>query len=166
MRTTVRRRMTAAVAAAILAGTWAAGAVAQPAPHQHEAAGPQQLGLDQGGRKWATDAPLREGMVRIRGAVEPRLGAAHAGQLGPAEYRQLASQVETEVGGIVANCKLPPKADAMLHLVLADIGVGVEAMNGADAARRPEGLAKVAQAVNEYGRLFDHPGFRPIPLGH
>jgi hypothetical protein len=74
------------------------------------------------GRKWATDEPLRAGMGRIRGLVEPQLGAAHAGKLTPAQYRELATQVENEVGGIVANCKLEPKADAMLHLVIADIG--------------------------------------------
>jgi len=106
-------------------------------------------------------------MGRIRGLVEPQLGAAHAGKLTSAQYRELATQVETEVGGIVANCKLEPKADAMLHLVIADIGAGTDAMAGKDAQTRPAlGLVKVAQAVNQYGSHFDHPGFKPIRNVH
>ena len=95
--------------------------------------------------------------------IAPQLQAAHAGKLTPAQYRQLATQVETEVGGIVANCKLEPKADAMLHLVIADMAQGVDAMAGKNARMRPAlGLVKVAQAVDQYGGHFDHPGFEPI----
>ena len=148
------------VAAPVGPGTGANGA------HSHDAATPHKLTLNQG-RKWATDEPLRAGMGRIRGLVEPQLGAAHAGKLTPAQYRELATQVETEVGGIVANCKLEPKADAMLHLVIADIGAGTDTMAGKDAKARPAlGLVKVAQAVNQYGSHFDHPGFKPIRNVH
>ena len=130
--------------------------------HHHGAATPTKLSLDQG-RKWPTDESLRNGMGRIRGIVEPQLAAAHAGKLQPAQYRELATKVETEVGGIVANCKLEPKADAMLHLVIAKLGDGTDAMAGKDAKRRPvQGLAQVAQAVNDYGRYFDDPGLKPI----
>ena len=136
--------------------------MAQTTTHSHDAATPHKLTLNQGG-KWATDEPLRAGMGRIRDLVEPQLAAAHTGKLTPAQYRELATQVETEVGGIVANCKLEPKADAMLHLVIADIGAGTDTMAGKDAKTRPAlGLVKVAQAVNQYGSHFDHPGFKPI----
>jgi hypothetical protein len=154
--------LTTAVAAAAMAAALSAPALAQTAAHSHDDAAPHKLTLNQG-RKWATDDTLRAGMGRIRGLVEPQLGAAHAGKLTPAQYRELATQVETEVGGIVTNCKLEPKADAMLHLVIADIGQGVDAMAGKDAKLRPApGLVKVAQAVNQYGSHFDDPGFRPI----
>jgi hypothetical protein len=153
---------TPAIAAAVMAATLGMPALAQVATHDHSAATPHKLALNQG-RKWTTDAPLRAGMERIRGLVEPQLGAAHTGRLTPAQYRELALQVETEVGGIVANCKLEPKADAMLHLVIADIGAGTDSMAGKDAKVRPAlGLVKVAQAVNQYGSHFDAPGFKPI----
>jgi hypothetical protein len=155
-----------AVAAATMAAAFSLPALAQTATHDHAAAAPHKLTLNQG-RKWATDEPLRAGMGRIRGLVEPQLGAAHAGKLAPAQYRELATQIETEVGGIVANCKLEPKADAMLHLVIADIGAGTDTMAGKDAKARPAlGLVKVAQAVNQYGSYFDHPGFKPIRNVH
>ena len=109
-----------ALAAAATAISSAGPAMAQAAAHGHDAATPHQLSLDQG-RKWVTDDALRNGMDRIRGLVEPRLGDAHAGKLTATQYRELATQIETEVGGIVANCKLEPKADAMLHLVIAEL---------------------------------------------
>ncbi|MCW5660253.1 MAG: hypothetical protein KIT60_21325 [Burkholderiaceae bacterium] len=166
MKTPNRTSLTAAVAAAAMAAALSAAALAQTATHDHGAAAPHKLTLNQG-RKWTTDAPLRAGMGRIRGLVEPQLGAAHAGKLTPAQYRELATQVETEVGGIVANCKLEPNADAMLHLVIADIGAGTDAMAGKDAKTRPAlGLVKLAQAVNQYGNHFDHPGFKPIRNVH
>ena len=158
--------LTTAVAAAAMVAALSAPALAQTATHDHSAATPHKLTLNQG-RKWATDEPLRVGMGRIRGLVEPQMGAAHAGKLTPVQYRELATQIETEVGGIVANCKLEPKADAMLHLVIANIGAGTDTMTGKDAKTRPAlGLVKVAQAVNQYGSHFDHPGFKPIRNVH
>jgi hypothetical protein len=158
--------VTAAVAAAAMIAALNAPVLAQTAAHDHGAAAPHKLTLDQG-RKWATDEPLRAGMSRIRCLVEPHLETAHTGKLTPAQYRELATQVGTEVGGIVANCKLEPKADAMLHLVIADIGAGIDTMAGKDAKTRPSlGLVKVAQAVNQYGSHFDHPGFKPIRNVH
>jgi hypothetical protein len=167
MKTPRWTMLTTAVAAAAMAAALSVPALAQTATHDdHGAAMPHKLALNQG-RRWATDEPLRAGMGRIRGLVEPQLGAAHAGKLTPVQYRELATQIETEVGGIVANCKLEPKADAMLHLVIADIGAGTDTMAGKDAKARPAlGLVKVAQAVNQYGSHFDHPGFKPIRNVH
>ncbi len=166
VKTPNRTLLAAPAAAAALALALSAAALAQTAAHDHGAAAPHKLTLNQG-HKWATDAPLRAGMGRIRGLVEPQLAAAHAGKLTPAQYGELATRIETEVGGIVANCKLEPKADAMLHLVIADIGAGTDAMAGKDATARPAlGLVEVARAVNQYGSHFDHPGFKPIRNVH
>ena len=166
MQTPKRILSTTAIAAAAMVLALGRPALSQTAAHDHGAAAPHELTLNQG-RKWATDAPLRAGMARIRGLVEPRIGAAHAGKLTPVQYRELATQVETEVGGIVANCKLEPKADAMLHLVIADIGAGTDTMAGKNAAAAPAaGLTEVARAVNRYGSHFDDPGFKPIRIVH
>jgi hypothetical protein len=138
---------------------------AQP-QHEHGASMPAKLSLNHG-KKWATDEPLRAGMGRIKGLVEPQLAAAHGGKLTAAQYAALAGKVETEIGAIVANCKLEPKADAMLHLVIGEIGAGTDAMAGKAKDTRPEqGLAHVAAAVNQYGKYFQHPGFKPIHIEH
>ncbi|HMO49326.1 MAG TPA: hypothetical protein PKB14_25295 [Rubrivivax sp.] len=139
---------------------------AQSAAHDHGSAAPHELTLNQG-RKWSTDAPLRKGMDNIRGLVAPKLQAAHAGTLQPAQYRELAGQVEQQVAFIVQNCKLAPDADAQLHLLIADIGSGVDAMNGKTAGTQAaDGLLRVTQALNQYQTHFDHPGFLAVPVAH
>jgi len=153
-------------AAAVLAAALSVPIQAATGVHEHDTATPHVLALNQG-RKWGTDEALRAGMSRIRSLVEAQLAAARADKLTRAQYRELASQVETEVGSIVANCKLEPKADAMLHLVIADILSGTNAMAGKNPKERPAGgLVDVAQAVNAYGSHFDHPGFTPIRNVH
>lgn len=165
-RPIARTLAAAGLAAAGLAATLAGPALAQTAGHSHDAAAPHALSLNQG-QKWASDEALRQGMNRIRALVAPRLGDAHAGKLKTTQYRDLAKQVETEVAGIVATCKLEPQADAMLHLVIADLGTGIDGMAGKTAKLPPaQGLVKVVQAVNGYASHFEHPGFKPIPTGH
>ncbi len=158
--------LSALAAAAFGTAVLGTAVAAQPAAHSHDASAPHQLTLNDG-QKWATDEPLRTGMGRIRNLVEPELAAAHAGKLSAAQYKALAAKIETEVGGIVANCKLEPKADAMLHLVIADIAEGADAMAGKQPKLRPAlGVVKVAQAVNQYGSHFDDAGFKPIRNVH
>lgn len=130
--------------------------------HHHHGAATPTLQLNQG-QKWATDAPLRDGMSRIQAAMEPRLAEIHGNRLNRAGYAKLAAGLEREVGGIVAACKLAPEADAMLHLVLADLGAGIEAMAGKSKGGDPRrGAAKVLGALEDYGRYFDHPGWKPM----
>jgi hypothetical protein len=119
------------------------------AGHEHgHAADEPQLVLNQG-KKWPTDAPLRQGMENIRSALG-----------GGMKYGALATKVSTEVAGIVQNCKLAPEADAQLHLVIADIMAGVEALEGkAKGETRRAGAEKIARALVAYGEHFDHAGW-------
>lgn len=130
--------------------------------HRHDsaAAAVEQLQLD-GERKWPTDAPLRAGMATIHAAFEADHPAIHAGQQTDAQYQALADRIETQVNSIVANCKLPPAADANLHLVIADLLQGISLMRGQDAQRtRHDGAALVHGALEAYGRYFDDPAFK------
>jgi hypothetical protein len=155
--------MTLAVAAT-LAIAPAQGNAQATGAHEHAAHG--KLTLDHG-KQWPTDEALRTGMTNIRQLIEPQLGAIHAGRLTAAQCGELAQKVEGQVGTIVANCKLEPKADAMLHLVIADLGGGADSMTGKNAKVRPaQGAAQVVTALNEYGRYFDHPGWQPVKAGH
>jgi hypothetical protein len=159
-------RLAASMAAAAILVAAVAVQPARAQGHGHDAAAPARLSLDHG-RKWATDGALRDGMGRIRALVEPKLPAGQAGQLTPANYAALAGQVDTEVAGIVANCKLEPKADAVLHVVIGEIGAGTDVMAGRSAGQRPaQGLTQVAKAVNDYAAHFEHPGFQPLRNVH
>ncbi len=153
-------------AAAALSLMVGAPALAQAPAHGHDAAAPAKLALDHG-KKWSTDAPLRDGMSKIRALVEPKLDAAHAGRITPAQYKEIAAGVEAQVASIVANCKLAPEADAMLHLVVADLVHGADVMAGKEPKAKPlQGFGVTVAALNNYGRYFDHPGFKPIATGH
>ena len=151
------------LAAAGLALGLAAGGSFAADMHKHDhGAAPAKPELNNG-KKWETDAPLRQGMENIRKHMDASLHDIHEGKLSVAKYGELAKKVNGEVGGIVANCKLEPKADAQLHLVIADIGEGIEAMEGkAKKVKRQAGAIKVVGALEKYGSFFDHPGWQPI----
>jgi hypothetical protein len=143
--------------------TLAAGnlAAADSSSHPHGASS-STLQLDNG-KKWATDAPLRQGMESIRAAMVEALPAIHANKLGKAKYKALAQQVNKSVGSMVANCKLGPQADAQLHLIIADLLSGAEAMQAkATQTQRRTGAIMVLDALEKYDAYFDHPGWKSI----
>ncbi len=150
---------------ALLTSGMPAALAQQEHQHGHEhgasAAAVAQLQLD-GGKKWATDAALRKGMAGVHAAFQADHPAIHAGTATDAQYDALASRIESQVNSIVANCKLPPAADANLHYVVADLLQGVSLMRGQDAARtRHDGAALVHGALRAYGKYFDDPGWKP-----
>jgi len=149
---------------AILAATLALGAAPsvraqhdQQHEHHHDesTAAVAQLTLD-GERKWPTDESLRAGMAAIHAAFQADHPAIHAGTQTDAQYEALAGRIESQVNSIVTNCKLPPAADANLHLVITDLLAGVGLMRGEDPARtRHDGAALVHGALRAYGKYFD-----------
>jgi hypothetical protein len=127
--------------AAALALAFAGPAFAAGDVHSHDhAASEAKLVLNQG-QKWPTDAPLRQGMENIRSAVAKGM-----------KDEALAKAVETEVAGIVQNCKLEPEADEQLHIVIAELMAAVEAKDN----------ARLAHVLNAYGEHFDHAGWKRL----
>lgn len=150
---------TLSLAAAIALGMPSARGAGDAHPH---GPGTAKLVLNQG-QKWATDEPLRAGMQAIRAALAADLPAIHRNQLRPARYDALAQKVNAEVAAIVQNCKLDKEADAQLHLLIAEILAGAEAMQArTPAAARRGGAERIAAALNQYGRFFAHPGWRNL----
>jgi hypothetical protein len=99
-------------------------------------------------------------MAAIRETVRGAPAPLHKGTAPPGEYATLGNRIEAEVGRIVKDCKLPPAADAQLHLVVADLVAGADAMKGAkDGKAGRAGLVKVNGALESYARYFDHPGW-------
>ena len=86
------------------------------------------------------------------------------GSCSPAScYHALAKQVESGVSRIVARCKLPPAADAQLHIIVAELMSGAELMaSPADAASARKGAVKVIEALNQYGEYFNDIGFNKL----
>ena len=131
-------------------------------PHSHDAhAAPAQLSFDHG-RKWATDEPLRRYMDEIRSAIASRSSRILGGELTDEEARVLGSAIELRIAGIVTDCKLPPEADANLHLVVADLVQAADILQGRTKQRPQAGTAVAARATQMYATYFEHPGWKPV----
>ena len=160
-------KLPGATHAMLFAAALALSAASFAAPvHKHDAhadhAAPAALQLN-AGKKWATDEALRTSMESIRHSIAASLHQIHENRLAPAGYGALARKVEGEVANIVSNCKLEPKADAQLHLIVADLLAGSEQMAGkVKQAKRQDGAVKVIGALEKYATYFDDPQFKPI----
>jgi hypothetical protein len=154
-------RSIAALACICLAFAGSAVALTEhhAAGHAHEA--PPKLELDHG-RPWATDAPLRKGMNALRTAFAESLDGIHAGTLAPEDYEALGVKIEAEVATVVAECKLEPRADAVLHVVLAELLAAAEILQGRAPGTPIAGAHRAVAALNDYGRYFDHPQWQPL----
>jgi hypothetical protein len=159
------KKMVSTLSAAALLSLGSGIASAQDHKHSHEHGKPSQISLDNG-KKWSTDDNLRQGMGRIRDALQKELPTIHSGKATAEQYRALAQKTNDQIAFMVKNCKLEQKADAMLHLVLADIIAGSDAMmtQGSSEARR--GAEKIARALENYGTHFDHPGWHGLKHAH
>jgi hypothetical protein len=63
----------------------------------------------------------------------------------------------------VQNCKLEPEADAQLHIVIAELLAGAEAMQGKEpGVARRAGAKRVVKALNAYGEHFEHAGWKRL----
>jgi hypothetical protein len=153
--------LAAAFASTALLGLQARAIAADAHPHGHGGAETHKLQLDHG-KKWATDEPLRKGMSEIRSLVDAQHDGIHQGKLKPADYAALGEKIEAQIGYVVANCKLDPKADANLHVILEEVLAGVEAMKGKEKKDPRAGAGKVVDALNNYGNHFDHPGWKRL----
>lgn len=153
----------AAIALAALAAVATPGSLAlAAADHHHHAEGSttaHTLHLN-AGRKWATDAPLRQSMDGINQAMRTALPLIHQGRFSDADYTALATTLNQKVAHAIEHCKLDPKADAMLHLVIAELLAGAEIMEGKTAAPRHDGAVRVKQALAAYAKHFQHPNWK------
>lgn len=114
------------------------------------------------GQKWATDAALRKGMSAIRVALMAQLPEVHQNALSAEQYQVLGKQVEAEVARIVAQCKLEPSADKVLHIIIGDLLDASAIMQGKESGKPAAGAQKAVGALNRYGRFFDHPGWQSL----
>ncbi len=150
--------VSAALAASLTIGAPALGYAA--AAHSHAAASTKlEVKLNQG-RKWASDDALRLGMTQIRQDMAASLPKIHKGTFKPADYDALAGKVQAQVDHIVGNCKLPEDADLVLHGILEQVLDGIGGMKGPE--RRSAGAVKVVEALDVYGKSFEHPGWKPV----
>lgn len=114
-------------------------------------------------QRWATDAPLRDGMRRIRQAVQALDHYEH-GHLDAVQAGNTAKLIDDAVNGMIAACKLKPDADAALHGLLVKFLAGSRAVREsgqADSRQAPAAaIADMRVALARYPQLFDDPGWK------
>ncbi len=112
------------------------------------------------GKKWATDAALRQSMDGINQAMATALPLIHKDRFSDSDYAILATTINQKIGYAIEHCKLDSKADAMLHLVIAELMAGAEIMEGKTTATRHDGAVRVRWALESYGNYFQHPNWK------
>lgn len=151
-----------ATAAFLMVALFMQPSQAQTHKDEHPGGTAHRLELDHG-KKWATDEPLRKGMGEIRNLIAASEPGFRKGKLAQEDYAALGTKIEQQVAYIVANCKLEPRADENLHVVLSGIISGADAMQGKDTkVTAAAGARKVIAGLNSYGRYFDHPGWKRL----
>ena len=157
----------AIISTAALLGSITGNALAQEHSHSHAHHANETPQLEfNNGKQWKTDANLRLGMSRIRDALSAELHAIHTGQATTEQYNAFAQKASDQITFMVKNCKLEQKTDEMLHLVLADIIAGSDAMAGKDIEEARMGAEKIAEALDNYGTYFAHPGWHGVQAAH
>lgn len=158
--------LAAAVAAAGCAGDGQAPVDAAPAPVAEADARPPHDAHDDAHapghvlgdvpvpgnhQPWAPDAPLMEGMSRVRTAVSGLEAAPDQ-----AAVASHVAEVDEAIGYMFANCRLEPEPDAALHIVLARLMAASRELQADPSATAP--VAEMRAAVANYEALFDDPG--------
>lgn len=151
------------MACMMIAGTSVAATNGSANTHSHEHGAPASSLQLNAGKKWETDAPLRQAMAGIRQAMAAALHDIHENRLSKKAYGVLAKRVEKAVGEMVTSCKLEPMADAQLHLIISELLEGAKQMAGKTRpVNRQGGAILVIGALEKYATYFDDPGFTPI----
>ena len=132
--------------------------------HEHEhAAAPADgdaAAAPSSGERFAVDAPLQQGMGKIRAAVAT-LEHHEMGHLSDEQVVEPAAEIEAQVQFLIANCKLDAQADAALHGIIGKLLEGAKALKDKPADAAP--VAPLRAALAEYPRLFDDSTW--VPLG-
>ena len=138
----------------LILATALGGALSPALAAQHQHAPPPKAAQAAPAQRFATDATLRKEMKGVRTAVEA-LAHYEMGHMGAAQAVEFATQIEGHVRTIVAECKLPPDADAALHAIIVPLVQEAGALKA-----KPQDLAPIERmraALASYDRQFFDP---------
>lgn len=124
--------------------------------HQHGHHEMTSLSLNDG-KKWQTDHVLREAMQSINNEANKIASSFHHNELKKSEAEKMAVHVKDKVAFMIANCKLDPKADAVLHVLIGDLLAAADKL--ANDSQSHEGLPEIIKALQHYYDYFDHNDF-------
>lgn len=111
------------------------------------------------GPRLATDGALRQGMERIAVLLAPAVEAPQAEALPARDYAAMADGVAQQLAAMIKHCSLPPASNQAFREILMDFNRGVDLMGSGKPALQKAGALALAQALRNYGKFFDHPGW-------
>lgn len=115
------------------------------------------------GKKWETDAPLRQGMEALKKASEGGMNEIHNGKDESAIYKKIGNLIKEQTDFIFKNCKLAPEADKELHKILLPIvKEGKVLLSKTNNHDKHEALTSVMLALMNYGIYFDHKDWEKV----
>lgn len=153
------RKLAVSAIALIVAGALHAAPQADAA-HDHAAHGkaaPAGKSAAAPAAGWATDAPLREGMGRVRAALSD-LAHHEMGHMSNDQARGFAVEIEDAVQFMFANCKLDAAPDAALHQILVPLLSSAQRLSK-DPNDKPA-IEAMRKAVAPYAKQFDDPQWK------
>lgn len=140
--------------AATAADAAPASAPAAPAPDAHAdaAAAGTDFPVPANHVRWEPDAPLAEGMSRVRTALAGLEAESHPDD---ATVRARADDIDAAIAYMFANCKLPTEPDVALHAILARLMADTAALKANPSDGSP--VADIHDALHNYAQLFVDP---------
>lgn len=153
----MRRMIPLSTTPLVLAGLLALPAAAHPPQdaHTHHPAPAQAAASDAPTPHWPADASLREGMRKIRVALQGLEHYEH-GHMGIPQASATVALIYEAVEAMFADCKLEPDADVALHGLLATFLAGAEAVRTSPQVPTLE-ITRMREALARYPQLFDDP---------
>ncbi|HUS96381.1 MAG TPA: hypothetical protein VMX97_06560 [Hyphomicrobiaceae bacterium] len=114
-------------------------------------------------QKWATDEPLRVGMLAIRDLVRINHSLVTHRRMPPDHAARFARAIRAQADAILATSTVSGAARERLAEMLNEIVAGVEAVAGRSGGVSPmDGLIRVDEVLAVYPTLFEHPGWAPV----
>ena len=120
---------------------------------------PPRLVLNEG-RKWTTDAATREGMEAIREQVAAFRKSHDLAPMPPAHYAALGQSIRRELTGILEDSRLDVRASRNFAAIVEQLVIATDTLEGFHGAARANGIGHAEVVLAQYGRFFDHGGFR------
>ncbi|MCC4117727.1 hypothetical protein LLG90_20405 [Aromatoleum toluclasticum] len=144
-----------------------AGALAFAATAAYAAAGVVPVNLApvtaEAARNWRPDERVRSGIDDMRAAIVANASLRTQAATDAARLAELGGTLEARVAAMIACCTQDGVASRHLHMLLVEMADGIALMQGAaHADARRMGLLKVVQALNLYGTMFSHSGWRAL----
>ncbi|GIL18257.1 MAG: hypothetical protein BroJett040_20080 [Oligoflexia bacterium] len=120
--------------------------------HGHQASGGQAGMTLNEGKKWKSDETLQKNMVQMHKQFNVLNKLVESKRAKDGDYKTMVEVMDKSIADIFKNCKLEPKADATLHVVLTELMSAKDKMKNQKTSI--EGLTQARKGFNLFHEYF------------